>query len=96
MPWDEHGKYFYNGGPTISGFLWLVSGPEGEEYWFYGDNDTHIELPEGFHGECHGGGLINVSVLRNATIKDGVVRTFVPDTFRQVQALKVLLCPNRS
>ena len=80
---------------TISGFLWLVTGPAGEEYYWYTSTEDYPELPEGYAAEPQGGGLLNVAVLANAVSKDGVVRTYVPDTFRQVQALKVLLSPEQ-
>jgi hypothetical protein len=81
---------------TISGYLWIVTGPGGEEYYWYTSTEDYPELPEGYAAEPQGGGLINIAVLDNATVKDGVVRTYVPDTLRQVQALKVLLCPEGS
>jgi hypothetical protein len=89
MPWDENGKYVYTGGPTVSGFLWLVTGPEGKEYYYYTSTEDYPKLPEGHHAEPQGGGLINIDTVDNATIKDGIVTVLytVPDEDRFIDAL---------
>ena len=92
MPFDEQGKYFYQGGETISGFLWRVT-TDTEEYFYYTSDETYPELPQGHYAEPLGDGMIAVEALRNATIKDGVVHTYSGDILRQVEALKVLLKP---
>ena len=79
---------------TINRFLWKVT-TEHDEYFYCTVTEEYPQLPDGHYAEPLGSGLIYIDVIDNATIKDGVIRTYDPDIFSQIEALKVLLKPEK-
>jgi len=81
--------------PTINGYLWLVSPPEGDEYWLYTSTEDYPFVPEEHMAECHGGGLIYADSVTNAKIekhdKITVVKTFSPLPHRKIRAIRAVI-----